>query len=103
LSAQWLVENGEEVSLIVARINWLMVLGWLSSTTLGAASIDPTQAHFKLLSQDGSAVIGRAIFWVVMQNDRHELAQGKYQFNNGEYDIDQDWLELRSLLRCPCY
>ena len=89
-------------SLIPGGLNWLVVLGWLLSTaTVRAASIDLTQTHFKLLSQDGSAVIGRATFEVVVQNGRRELVQGKYQFNNGEYDIDQDWLELRSRSTLP--
>lgn len=90
------------MSLIPGGLNWLVVLGWLLSTaTVRAASIDLTQTHFKLLSQDGSAVIGRATFEVVVQNGRRELVQGKYQFNNGEYDIDQDWLELRSRSTLP--
>jgi hypothetical protein len=52
-------------------------------------------AEFKLLSSDGSAVIGRARLAIVQQTPEQNLVRVNYQFTNGEYDIDEDAVQLR--------
>ena len=72
------------------------MLGALSgSATVKAASLDFPPTDFKLLSADGSVVIGRADFKMAARSSGRALVQGKYQYTNGEYDIDEVWLEIR--------
>jgi hypothetical protein len=66
-----------------------------------AASVDFPPADFKLLSADGSVTIGHAHFKIAARTSGHALVQGKYQFSNGEYDVDEDWLEIRPNAELP--
>jgi len=66
-----------------------------SATVVRAASVDIPSTEFKLLSEDGSVEIGRAHFKIAARSGGREQVQGKYQFTNGEYDFDEDWLEIR--------
>ncbi len=63
---------------------------------MAAASLDFPPTDFKLLSADGSVVIGRAHFKMAARSSGRALVQGEYQYTNGEYDIDEDWLEIRA-------
>jgi hypothetical protein len=76
-------------------LRWIVVLGALSGfTTVAAASLDFPPTDFKLLSADGSIVIGRAHFKIAARSSGRALVQGEYQYTAGEYDIDEDWLEM---------
>ena len=87
---------------IVATLRWIVVLEALSgSATVTAASLDFPPTDFKLLSADGLVVIGRAHFKMAARSSGRALVQGKYQYTNGEYDIDEDWLEIRPDARLP--
>src|SRR5438132_330596 len=80
----------------------MVVLGALSgSATVTPASSDFPPTDFKLLSADGSVVIGRAHFKMTRRSGGRALVQGKYQYTNGEYDIDEDWLETRADAHLP--
>jgi hypothetical protein len=83
------------IALIAATLRWMVVLGALSgSATVTAASLDFPATDFKLLSADRSVVIGRAHFEMAARSSGRTLLQGKYQYTNGEYDIDENWFEL---------
>ena len=78
------------------------MLGALSgSATVTAASLDFPPVDFNLLSADGSVVIGRAHFTMAARSSGRALVQGKYQYTNGEYDIDEDWLAIRPDAHLP--
>jgi hypothetical protein len=66
-----------------------------------AAPLDFPPTDFKLLSADASVVIGRAHFRMAARRSGRALVQGKYQYTNGEYDIDEDWLEIRPDAHLP--
>jgi hypothetical protein len=83
------------IAFIAAALRWIVVLGALSGSAVTAASLDFPATDFKLLSADGSVVIGRAHFKMAARSSGRALVQGKYQYSNGEYDIDEDWLEIR--------
>jgi hypothetical protein len=90
------------IAFIAATLRWIVVLGALSgSATVRAASLDFPPTDFKLLSADGSVVIGRAHFKMAARRSGRALVQGNYQYTNGEYDIDEDWLEIRPDAHLP--
>jgi hypothetical protein len=90
------------IAFIAVTLRWIVVLEALSgSATVTAASLDFPPTDFKLLSADGLVVIGRAHFKMAARSSGRALVQGKYQYTNGEYDIDEDWLEIRPDARLP--
>jgi hypothetical protein len=90
------------IAFIAVTLRWIVVLGALSgSATVTAASLDFPPTDFKLLSADGSVVIGRAHFKMAARRSGRALVQGKYQYTNGEYDIVEDWLEIRPDANLP--
>jgi hypothetical protein len=89
------------MAFIAATLRWIVVLAWSGSVTVAAASLDFPQSDFKLLSADGAVVIGRAHFKMAARSSGRTLVQVKYQYNNGEYDIDEDWLEIRPDAQFP--
>src|SRR5437588_9472709 len=83
-------------------LSWVVALSALSAATMArAASVDFPPADFKLLSADGSVMIGHAHFKIAARTSGHALVQGKYQFSNGEYDVDEDWLVIRPNAELP--
>jgi hypothetical protein len=75
--------------------------GFFNAAAAWGAPIDFPPTDFKLLSADASAEIGRARFEIVARTSGRILVQGKYQFTNGEYDIDEDWLEMGPGMNLP--
>jgi hypothetical protein len=87
--------SGRDLAL-VAIFESIFLLGVLSSSVIAsAASVDFPPTDFKVLSADGMVVLGRAHFKLAAQSGGRALVEGKYQFTNGEYDVDEDWLELQ--------
>jgi hypothetical protein len=83
-------------------LSGVVALSALSAATMvSAASVDFPPADFKLLSADGSVTIGQAHFKIAARTSGRALVQGKYQFSNGEYDVDEDWLEIRPNAELP--
>jgi hypothetical protein len=73
----------------------IVTIGLIVATPIPRAKFGIPSAEFKLLSADGSTLIGRARFAMVQRTPEQELLQVKYQFINGEYDIDEDSVQLQ--------
>ncbi len=74
----------------------------LSMTSVtGAPSLYAQETHFKLLSADGSTVIGKANFQIIRPATTQIILRGNYRFTNGDYDIDEDWLKLGAGAKLP--
>ena len=81
---------------MTAILTWLAVVGaFFGAAVAQGASVDFSPTEYKLLSADGSRVIGQAHFGITARAGGRELVQGRYRFNDGDYDIDEDWLEMR--------
>lgn len=72
-----------------------MILGLVAATPIARFNLGLRSAEFKLLSGDGSAVIGKASLAIVQQTPDQKSVRVNYQFTNGEYDIDEDAVQLR--------
>ena len=82
--------SGRDLAL-VAIFESIVLLGVLSSSVIAsAASVDFPPTDFKVLSADGMVALGRAHFKLAAQSGGRALVEGKYQFTNGEYDVDED-------------
>ena len=90
----------------LVALRCLVILAGLSALALRRqAASDLSPAWFKLLSSDGSQVIGTAHFEMAERTDGTLVVRGKYEFANGEHDVDEVWLaslpntDLPALLR----
>jgi hypothetical protein len=87
---------------VAAILTWLAVLGaFFRPAAARGASAEFLPTEYKLLSADGSRVIGQARFRIAARASGRELVQGRYRFNDGEYDVDEDWLEMQPGDRLP--
>ena len=69
---------------------------WLSAVMAYAGPFDFPPADFNIMDADGTQVIGHGHYEVTPDGKGHETAFGEDRFNDGEYDIERDRLELRS-------
>jgi len=86
----------------LVALRCLVILAGLSALALRhQATSDLSPAWFKLLSSDGSQVIGTANFEMVDRTDGTLVIRGKYNFANGKYDVDEVWLASRPNAELP--
>lgn len=74
---------------------------WLSAALADAAAFDFPPSDFKILNAAGTQVIGHGHYEIVPTNAGHATALGENRFNDGEYDIERDDLELRGGNQIP--
>jgi hypothetical protein len=96
------VTRSSERPLQFVILRCLAILAGLSTLALRHhVSADLSPAWFKLLSSDGSRVIGSAHFEAEEGAKENLVIRGTYNFANGEYDIDEVWLDTRPTVPLP--
>jgi hypothetical protein len=69
---------------------------WLGAAIADAAPFDLPPSDFDIIdATEGTQVIGHGHYEVIPDGARHATAFGEDRFNDGEYDIERDKLELR--------
>ena len=68
---------------------------WLSAGLAHAGAFDFPPSDFKILNAASTQLIGHGHYEIVPANAGHATAIGEHRFNDGEYDIERDDLELR--------
>lgn len=76
-------------------VPWVFGL-WLSAAIAYASTVEFPPSDFKIMDADGTQVIGHGHYEVSRGSNGYATAFGEDHFNNGEYDIERDKLELRS-------
>jgi hypothetical protein len=73
-----------------------LLIGLLLGVTLAyAGPFDFPPSDFNILDADGTQVIGHAHYEVTPDGNDYATAFGEDRFNNGEYDVERDKLEMR--------
>jgi hypothetical protein len=67
---------------------------WLSAAMAHAGPFDFPPSDFNIMDADGVQVIGHGHYEVTPDGKGYETAFGEDRFNDGEYDIERDKLEL---------
>lgn len=67
----------------------------LSAAIAYAGPFDFPPSDFNIMDADGTQVIGHGHYEVRPDGNGYETALGEDHFNDGEYDIERDKLELR--------
>jgi hypothetical protein len=67
---------------------------WLSAAIAYADPFDFPPSDFKIMDADGTQVIGHGHYEITPDGDGYASALGEDRFNNGEYDMERDKLEL---------
>jgi hypothetical protein len=78
-----------------------LVALWLSATMAYASPFDFPPADFNIMDADGTQVIGHGHYEVTPDGNGYETAFGEDRFNDGEYDIERDKLELHGDHQVP--
>jgi len=68
---------------------------WLSAAIAYAYPFDFPPSDFNIVNADGTQVIGHGHYEITPDSNGYATAFGEDRFNNGEYDIERDKLELR--------
>lgn len=74
---------------------------WLGAAMADAGSFDLPPSDFDIIDAADTQVIGHAHYEVTPDGPWHATAFGEDRFNDGEYDIERDKLELRSDNQLP--
>jgi hypothetical protein len=74
---------------------------WLSAAVAEAGPFDFPPSEFNIMNADGTQVIGHGHYEVTPDGNGHATAYGEDRFNDGEYDIEHDKLELRGEDQIP--
>jgi hypothetical protein len=69
---------------------------WLSARIAYAGVSDFPPSDFNIMDADGTQVVGHGHYEVTPDGNGYETAFGEDRFNDGEYDIERDRLELGS-------
>jgi hypothetical protein len=88
----WVLWTNEPVQLCLAAA--ALVALWLSATMAYASPFDFPPSDFNIMDADGTQVIGHGHYEVTPDGKGYEIAFGEDRFNDGEYDIERDKLEL---------
>jgi hypothetical protein len=67
---------------------------WLGTAIAYAGPFDIPPSDFSIMDADGKQVIGHAHYEVTPDGTSHVTAFGEDRFNDGEYDVESDQLEL---------
>lgn len=78
-----------------------LVALWLDTATTYAGPFDIPPSDFNIMDADGTRLIGRGHYEVTPDGKGYESAFGEDRFNDGEYDIERDRLELQGDDRVP--
>jgi hypothetical protein len=68
---------------------------WLSAAVAEAGPFDFPPSEFNIMDADGTQVIGHGHYEVTPDGHGHATVFREDRFNDGEYDIERDKLELR--------
>jgi hypothetical protein len=74
---------------------------FLSTEQASAAGLDFPPADFNILSADGSHVIGHGNYRLSADSAGIQIVHGEDRYLSGDYDIEQDRLELRDPHKMP--
>lgn len=67
---------------------------WLSAAIVHANPFDFPPSSFNIMDANGTQMIGRAHYEVRSEGNGYVTAIGEDRFNDGEYDIERDELEI---------
>jgi hypothetical protein len=73
-----------------------LVALWLAAAIAYAGPFDFPPSDFNILNADGTQVIGHGHYEVTPDGNEYATVFGEDRFNDGEYDVERDKLELRS-------
>jgi hypothetical protein len=72
-----------------------LVAAWLGAAIAYAGPFDFPPSDFNIMNADGTQVIGHGHYEVTHDGNGYGTAFGEDRFNDGQYDIERDKLELR--------
>jgi hypothetical protein len=68
---------------------------WLGAAIAFAGAFDVPPSDFNIMNADGTQVIGHGHYQVTSDGNQYATAFGEDRFNDGQYDVERDKLELR--------
>jgi hypothetical protein len=74
---------------------------WLGAAMADAGPFDLPPSDFDIIDAAGTQVIGHGHYEVTPDGPSHAIALGEDRFNDGEYDIERDKLEMRGDVQLP--
>jgi hypothetical protein len=74
---------------------------WLGAAIAYAGPFDLPPSDFNIMNADGTQVIGHGHYQVTSDGDEYATAFGEDRFNDGEYDVERDKLELHDNDQLP--
>jgi len=72
-----------------------LVALWLGAAIADAGPFDFPPSDFNIMDADGTQVIGHGHYEVTPDGNEYATVFGEDRFNDGEYDVERDKLELR--------
>ena len=79
----------------------VLVSLWVPVAVTYAGPYDFPPSNFNIMNADGMQMIGHGHYEVTIDDNGYANAFGYDRFNNGEYDVERDKLELRGDNQVP--